>query len=122
MTNSKESSPRRIIVPLMLPGLPPSVPILPEAPETGQVTPKAPPPPGSALPPLVMPPAPTMAPVKPLAVDIATVALMLGMSVKTVRREIDRGNMHAFKIGRRWRVRIAEVEDFLRRQEKKFRK
>jgi len=34
-------------------------------------------------------------------------------SVRTVRREIGRGHLRAVRIGRVWRVRIAELEAYL---------
>lgn len=54
----------------------------------------------------------------PLAVDLAETARMLSVSVKTVRREIDRCKLRAFRIGRVRRVRVAEIEAYLRRQER----
>lgn len=53
----------------------------------------------------------------PKAVDLACVANMLSVSVKTVRREIDRGELRALRIGRAWRVRITEVNAYLKRKE-----
>lgn len=46
---------------------------------------------------------------------------MLSVSVKTIRREIARDHLRAMKIGRIWRVRAAELDDYLRRQERRNR-
>lgn len=58
-------------------------------------------------------------PTTPLVVDLAGAAKMLGVSVKTVRGLIRRGELRALKIGRVWRVRIREIDDFLKRQERR---
>jgi excisionase family DNA binding protein len=44
------------------------------------------------------------------------VAVSLMVSVKTVRRLIQSGALHAFKIGGRWFVRGSEIEAFIQRQ------
>ena len=56
-------------------------------------------------------------PVNVLAVDIATGAQMLGVCAATIRREIDRGRLRAVKIGRVYRVRVAELHAYLKRCE-----
>ena len=43
---------------------------------------------------------------------------MMGVSGKTVKRLIFRGEMKGFKVGAQWRIRIAEVEDYLIRRER----
>ena len=53
----------------------------------------------------------------PLAVAIPEAAVLLGVSVRTVRREIDRGNLRAVRIGRVWRIRVAELHAYLKRLE-----
>ena len=53
----------------------------------------------------------------PKAVDLARVANMLSVSVKTIRREIDRGELRALRIGRAWRVRVTEIDAYLKRKE-----
>ena len=53
----------------------------------------------------------------PKAVDLAHVANMLSVSVKTIRREIDRGELRALRIGRAWRVRVTEIDAYLKRKE-----
>lgn len=55
--------------------------------------------------------------VSSMAVDLAKSAALLGVSVKTVRREIARGKLRALQIGRVWRVRVAELEAYLKRLE-----
>jgi len=52
-----------------------------------------------------------------LAVDLKNAASLVGVSVKTIRREINRGNLRALQIGRVWRVRVAEIEAYLKRLE-----
>lgn len=54
---------------------------------------------------------------EPVAVDLKAAAEMLGVSVRTVRREIARGHLRALKIGRVWRIRTAELDAYLRRLE-----
>lgn len=54
----------------------------------------------------------------PLAVDLDTAGEMLGgVSAATVKREIYRGHLHGLKVGRQWRVRVAELHAYLKRQE-----
>jgi excisionase family DNA binding protein len=43
-------------------------------------------------------------------------AKLLRRSVKTLRRLIQSGDFHAFKIGGRWFVRVSEIEAFIQRQ------
>lgn len=50
---------------------------------------------------------------EPLAVDIPEAATLLSVSTKTIRREIDRGRLPALRIGRVWRIRIAELKAYL---------
>ena len=52
-----------------------------------------------------------------LAVDMKQAASMLGVSVKTIRREINRGKLRALQVGRVWRVRVAEIEAYMKRSE-----
>jgi excisionase family DNA binding protein len=52
-----------------------------------------------------------------LAVDLAEAARLIGVSAKTMRREIDRGRLRAFKVGRLVRVRTAELQAYLKRLE-----
>lgn len=52
-----------------------------------------------------------------LAVDMKQAASMLGVSVKTIRREINRGKLRALQVGRVWRVRVAEIEAYMKRAE-----
>ena len=57
-------------------------------------------------------PVPTSA--TPLAVDLPEAAHMLGVCTETIRREINRGRLRAFKIGRVWRVRITELNAYMK--------
>jgi excisionase family DNA binding protein len=52
-----------------------------------------------------------------LAVDLNEAASLLGVSVTTIRREINRGNLLALRIGRVFRIRIAELHAYLKRAE-----
>jgi excisionase family DNA binding protein len=58
------------------------------------------------------------APPLPLAVDAFEAARMLGVDHKTLRREIDRGRLRGFKVGRLLRIQTAELLAYIRRQEK----
>ncbi len=53
----------------------------------------------------------------PIAVDLNDAARLLGVSFKTTRREIGRGNLKALRIGRVWRARVAEIDSYLKRLE-----
>jgi len=59
----------------------------------------------------------TALPVNVLAVDLDTAAQMLGVCTATIRREIDRGRLRAVKIGGIFRIRVAELHAYLKRQE-----
>lgn len=52
-----------------------------------------------------------------IAVDIQEAAELIRVSDDTIRREIDRGKLKAVKIGRIWRIRVAEIDAYLRRCE-----
>lgn len=52
-----------------------------------------------------------------LAVSLQEAADLLGIHVNTVRREINRGNLAAVRIGRVMRVRVAELHAYLKRNE-----
>ncbi|MGD0090111.1 MAG: helix-turn-helix domain-containing protein [Planctomycetota bacterium] len=56
-------------------------------------------------------------PANVLAVDVPTAAEMLGVCAATIRREIDRGQLRAVRIGRVYRVRVAELHAYLKRLE-----
>jgi excisionase family DNA binding protein len=53
----------------------------------------------------------------PLAVGIAEAARLVSVSDDTIRREIDRGRLRAAKIGKIWRIRVKELEEYLKRSE-----
>ena len=55
---------------------------------------------------------------RPLAVDVFEAAEMLRLSVKTIRREIQSGNLPALRIGRYLRVRVVALENYLRERER----
>lgn len=48
------------------------------------------------------------------AMTVAEVARLLSCDDKTVRREIDRGRLGAFRVGREWRITWAAVEAYQR--------
>jgi len=52
-----------------------------------------------------------------MAVSMKEAAELLGICSKTVERMRDSGVIKAFKLGRTWRVRVAELEAYVRRQE-----
>ena len=52
-----------------------------------------------------------------LAVDLNKAASLVGVSTTTIRREINRGNLLALRIGRVFRVRMAELHAYLARAE-----
>lgn len=52
-----------------------------------------------------------------VAIKLAKVATMFQVSEKTLRREISRRKLKAVRIGRVLRVRVDEIENYLRRQE-----
>lgn len=55
-----------------------------------------------------------------LAVDVKQAARMLGICTKTLRREIDRGELAALRIGKAVRIRVAEIHAYLKRKEQKI--
>jgi excisionase family DNA binding protein len=55
--------------------------------------------------------------IKPIVVDLQEAATMLRCCQATIRREIGRGNIRAFRLGRVWRIRIAELQAYLKRLE-----
>lgn len=54
-----------------------------------------------------------------IAVDAATAAEMLGICTRTLFAEMDRDNIRGFRIGRAWRIRVEEINNYIARQEKK---
>ena len=59
---------------------------------------------------------------KLVSIDLEHAAGLLGVSTKTILRQIHRRELRAFKIGRQWRMRVAEIDAFQRRQEKQAEK
>lgn len=55
---------------------------------------------------------------KRLAVDLREAGAMLSVCGMTVKREIERGRLRGLKIGRVWRVKVSEIEAYLKRQER----
>jgi len=56
---------------------------------------------------------------KRLAVSLDEAGEMMGVSGKTVKRLIFRGELRGLKVGAQWRVRVAEIEDYLKRGERR---
>lgn len=52
------------------------------------------------------------------AVDIAQAAEMLATTQSMIKREIRRGALRGFKLGRQWRVRVSELRAYMMRKEK----
>lgn len=52
-----------------------------------------------------------------LAVSLVAAAQMLGVCKRTLERERDRGRLKCLRIGRHWKVRVAELHAYLRRCE-----
>ena len=52
-----------------------------------------------------------------VAVNLQNAANMMQVSIKTVRREVTRGKLHAVRIGRILRIRVSEIHAYLKRQE-----
>ena len=55
-----------------------------------------------------------------LAVTAQQAAQLLGICTKTLFAERDRGSIKGFRIGRAWRFRVAEINAYMIRQEKKL--
>jgi excisionase family DNA binding protein len=55
-----------------------------------------------------------------MAVGFDEAARLLGISKRTLERLRDKGEIHTLRIGRHWKVRTAELESFLRREESKM--
>ncbi len=56
-----------------------------------------------------------------LSVDDQCVSLkeagrILGVCVRTVRREIDRNKLRAFRAGRLWKIRMTELRRYMERE------
>jgi excisionase family DNA binding protein len=68
----------------------------------------------------IVTPATNPAATSPIAVKLPEAGAMVGVSAATIRREIDRGNLRGFRIGRQWRVRVNELHAYLQRQERKL--
>ena len=54
-----------------------------------------------------------------LVVDVQNAAKMLGVCTKTLRREIERGELGALRIGKAIRIRVAELQAYILRKERK---
>lgn len=56
-------------------------------------------------------------PPKRLAVSLEEAAEMLGVCGRTLAREIRRDKLKAFRVGRSWRVAVAELQGYIARQQ-----
>ncbi len=52
-----------------------------------------------------------------LAVSLEVAAQMIGTCKRTVERLRDRGELRCLRIGRHWKVRVVELQNYLRRSE-----
>lgn len=46
-------------------------------------------------------------------VGLSGAAKILGVCVRTVRREIDRNKLRAFRTGRLWKIRMSELRRYM---------
>lgn len=46
-------------------------------------------------------------------VSLSRAAKILGVCVRTVRREVDRGRLRAFRVGRNLRIRLSELRRYM---------
>jgi excisionase family DNA binding protein len=46
-------------------------------------------------------------------VGLSRAAKILGVCVRTVRREIDRGKLRAFRAGRLWKIQMSELRRYM---------
>jgi excisionase family DNA binding protein len=63
-----------------------------------------------------MPQPTTQSPGDPL-LNVRDVARWIGVSDRTIQQWAEAGQLRGFKIGRAWRFRKEDVEDFIRRHE-----
>ncbi len=54
---------------------------------------------------------------KALAVSLAEAGELLGVNKISILREIHRGHLRGLKVGRVWRIRVTELETYLKRRE-----
>ena len=50
---------------------------------------------------------------EPIVLTIAEAATRLGVHRQTLRAAIERGDLHAVRVGRRWLVPVAAIEELL---------
>jgi len=49
-------------------------------------------------------------------VSLRDASRLLGVCVRTVRREIDRGRLSAFRVGRNLRIKLSELRRYMERE------
>ena len=49
-------------------------------------------------------------------VSLREASRLLGVCVRTVRREIDRGRLSAFRVGRNLRIKLSELRRYMERE------
>ncbi len=54
----------------------------------------------------------------PLVVTLNEAARMIGLCVKVTREKFDKGEIRAYREGKVWRVRVAELNAYITRREK----
>lgn len=45
--------------------------------------------------------------------DVVEVSRILGVCVRTVIREIQRGRLRAFRVGRKWKIQLSELRRYM---------
>ncbi|MGH9110021.1 MAG: helix-turn-helix domain-containing protein [Acidimicrobiales bacterium] len=50
---------------------------------------------------------------EPIVLTIAEAAARLGIHRQTLRAAIERGDLHAVRVGRRWLIPVAAIEELL---------
>ena len=53
-----------------------------------------------------------------IAISLREAARRLGLSVRTIERERDRGNIRCMKLGRLWRIRLSALREYMDDAEK----
>jgi excisionase family DNA binding protein len=49
-------------------------------------------------------------------VSLREASRLLGVCVRTIRREIDRGRLSAFRVGRNLRIKLSELQRYMERE------
>lgn len=49
-------------------------------------------------------------------VSLRSAGMILGVCARTVRREVDRGRLHSFRVGRSVRIKMSELRRYMERE------